>query len=162
MRVSIHTADNIIVIDGKTLAVDCRTLRSREVAALQWYGQMGEVEFIGHKRQNEIIRSLKEFQDFIDRAQPIPEPEPPTPDELDAMHEGYMARHPNARAAWDERDAAMKREAEMRAAEIEKGRQALADHETAAKPLPPTPIAGATQVNPQLEPEKPKTKPKKK
>jgi hypothetical protein len=157
MRVSIQTADNIITIDGKAHHVDCTGLRGRNISAVQWYGELGEVEFIGHKQPNQTIRSLGDLQYYVDEAKPIPEPEPPTPDELQAQHQAYMARHPNARAAWDERDAALTREAEMRRAEIEKGEAALESGETAAKPLPGQPIAAETQTQP-----KPKTKPKKK
>jgi hypothetical protein len=169
MRVSIQAIDNMIVIDGKPFALDCTRLRGQNISAVQWYGDRGEVEFVEHKQQNQIIKSFKAFEEYLAGKQEINEPEPPTPDELDAEHRAYMERHPNARAAWDERDAAIRREAEMRAAEIERGKEALASGETAARPLPGTSVPGApppVSPKPSTAPSeaetKPKTKPKKK
>jgi hypothetical protein len=172
MRVSILVADNVIVIDGKTMNVDLQALRGRNISAVQWYGELGEVEFAGHKQANQSIRSFKEFQEFVDRAKPPPDPKTPTPDELDAGHQAYLQRNPDALRPWKERDAAIKREAEMRQAEMQKGQDALASGTTAARPLPGAqpPLLQPPFVAPgleqpgesQSETPKPKTKPKKK
>jgi len=171
MRVSIQVDDNIIVIDGKTMNVDLQALRGRNISAVQWYGELGEVEFKGHKLANQSIRSIKEFQEFIDRAKPPPDPKTPTPDELDAQHRAYLERNPDALRPWQDRDAAIKREAKMRNAEMKKAQDALASGETAARPLPGTQppllqppfIAPGTEaVQEQELQSKPKTKPKKK
>ena len=166
MRVSMQVADNVIVVDGKTLNVDFQALRGRNISAVQWYGELGEVEFKNHVQANQTIRSFKEFQEFIVRAMPPPDPKTPTPDELDAQHFGYLERNPDALRPWAERDAALKREAEMRQAEMQKGQDALAGCETAARPLPPShPFVAPGLEQPgesQSETPKPKTKPKKK
>jgi hypothetical protein len=153
MRVSIQVDDNIIVIDGKVMNVDLQALRGRNISAVQWYGELGEVEFKGHKQANQTIRSIKEFQEFMKRAKPPPDPTAPTPDELDAQHRAYLERNPDARRAWDERDAAMKRDAEARAALAAQGQQALEDHTTSAKPLP------APEQRPPLQPGAPERPP---
>ena len=165
MRVSMQVADNVIVVDGKTLNVDLQALRGRNISAVQWYGELGEVEFKNHVQANQTIRSFKEFQEFIVRAMPPPDPKTPTPDELDAQHFGYLERNPDALRPWAERDAALKREAEMRQAEMQKGQDALASGATAARPLPPSPpfvAPGTEAVQEQELQSKPKTKPKKK
>jgi hypothetical protein len=169
MRVSIQAADNIIIIDGKILTVNCSTLRSRNISAVQWYDELGEVEFKDHKQANQAIRSIKEFQSLIDEAKPLADPKAQTPDELDAQHRAYMERNPDARRAWDERDAALKRESEMRKAEQQKAAEALASGATDAKPLPGAPpftgLPDPPQPQSPMQPEtgtKPKMKPKKK
>jgi hypothetical protein len=108
-RVSIQVEDNIAVIDKKVMMVDCTQLRSNRISALQWYGDHGEIEYQEHKKPNEVIHSFDEFQSLVTAAKPIPSPKPPTPKELEEMHNRFMLEHPDARRAWEERDAEVKR-----------------------------------------------------
>jgi D-alanyl-D-alanine carboxypeptidase len=126
MRVSIIPADNMVVIDGKAMFADLKVLRGRNVSAVQWFDRRGEVEFVGHAQQNQVITSLKMFQEFIDLARTPPDPRSPTPSELEAQNRAYIFRNPEARRAWDEQDAAQRREAEARAALEKKGQEAAA------------------------------------
>ena len=72
MRVSIIAADNMVVIDGTAHDCDCSKLLAHGISALQWYGAEGEIEYVGHKQPNEITDSLENFQEFIDKATPVP------------------------------------------------------------------------------------------
>jgi hypothetical protein len=76
MRVSINSIDNTIVVDGKGMTVDCAGLRAEEISAVQWHGDHGEIEFIGHKKYNQTIDDFSRFQVYVDRAEPFPEPKP--------------------------------------------------------------------------------------
>jgi hypothetical protein len=108
-RVSIVVEDDIIVIDKKVMTVDCAPLRSNRISAIQWYGDHGEIEFERHHKPNEVLHSLEEFQSLVTAAKPIPSPKPPTPQELNETHNRLMLEHPDARRAWDQRDAEVKR-----------------------------------------------------
>lgn len=109
MRVSVQVADDIIVVDGKVMTVNCEALREHRVSAIQWYGDRGEIEFEQHHKPNEIIEDAASLQKFVDVAKPIPSPKTLTPDELLEMRNRYMLEHPDARKAWDEHDAEAKR-----------------------------------------------------
>ena len=109
MRVSIQVADDIVIIDRVAKTVDCAPLRNNQISAVQWYGDHGEIEFERHHKPNEVFRSFEEFQSFVTAAKPIPSPKAPTPQELDEMHNRYMLEHPDARRAWEERDAEVQR-----------------------------------------------------
>ena len=74
MRVSIIAEDNKIYIDKIGHDCDCRPLLTDNISAVQWYGDYGEVEFVGHKMPNMRIESLSGFQQLIDKATPTPIP----------------------------------------------------------------------------------------
>jgi hypothetical protein len=182
-RVSIQVEDNIVVVDRKVLTVDCSPLREKRISAVQWYDDHGEVEFERHHKGNEIIHSLEEFQSLVTAAKPIPSPKPPTPQELDEMHNRFMLEHPEARAAWEQRDAEVKRlhrEAQLRdpryqemlreldrlAKAGDQRAQEMLDELNAQQPntiapAPTTPPLPARQET-AAKPEKSKPKPKKK
>jgi hypothetical protein len=108
-RVSIQAADDIIVIDRAVKTVDCTKLREAKISAVQWYGDHGEIEYQRHAKPNETFDSLEQFQSLVTAAKPIPSSKPPTPAELDEMNNRFMLEHPDARRAWEERDAEVKR-----------------------------------------------------
>ena len=108
-RVSIIAEDDSIVIDRVAKMVDCTKLREAKISAVQWYGDHGEIEFELHHKPNETFHSLEEFQVLVDGAKPIPSPRPPTPQELDEMQNRFMLEYPDARKAWEERDAEVRR-----------------------------------------------------
>lgn len=68
MRLSIIAADNVIVIDGAVHESNCSGLMAKGISALQWYGDEGEIEYVGHMKPNELTKDLKPFQQYIDRA----------------------------------------------------------------------------------------------
>ena len=108
-RVSIIAEDDSIVIGRVAKMVDCTKLREAKISAVQWYGDHGEIEFERHHKSNETFHSLEEFQVLVDGAKPIPSPRPPTPQELDEMQNRFMLEYPDARKAWEERDAEVRR-----------------------------------------------------
>ena len=108
-RVSIIAEDDSIVIDRVAKMVDCTKLREAKISAVQWYGDHGEIEFERHHKPNETFHSLEEFQVLVDGAKPIPSPRPPTPQELDEMQNRFTLEYPEARKAWEERDAQVRR-----------------------------------------------------
>ena len=108
-RVSIIAEDDSIVIDRVAKMADCTKLREAKISAVQWYGDHGEIEFERHHKPNETFHSLEEFQVLVDGAKPIPSPRPPTPQELDEMQNRFMLEYPDARKAWEERDAEVRR-----------------------------------------------------
>jgi hypothetical protein len=148
MRVSIIAEDDCIVVDKVAKLVDCRELIAKEISAIQWYGDHGEIEFVGHKKPNEVFHSFEEFQSLVTAAKPIPSPKPPTPQELDEMHNRFMLEHPNARQAWDQRDAEVRRLQEVA-------------HDPGLRPPPlPAPEPPPKAPKPAPVPTKPKTEKK--
>lgn len=69
MRVSIIAADNTIMIDGVHHVCDTSVLIKEGISAVQWYGDHGEVEYVGHVKPNDAIESLHEYQEFVDHAE---------------------------------------------------------------------------------------------
>jgi hypothetical protein len=98
----------------------------------------------GITKPNEVFHSFEEFQSLVTAAKPIPSPKPPTPKELDEMHNRFMLEHPNAREAWIARDNELQRL-----------------FESAQPPQPSPPLPPFPQPTPP-QPETPKPKPKKK
>ena len=45
MRISIVTEDNRMFNDGLMFLVDCQNLRDKNIHAVQWYDEWGEVEY---------------------------------------------------------------------------------------------------------------------
>ena len=82
MRVAINAIDNVVTIDGWPHNCDCKALLGDEISAVQWYGDHGEIEFVGHKRPNARFDDFSEFQEFVDQAEPWPKPK--TAEELEA------------------------------------------------------------------------------
>jgi hypothetical protein len=109
MRASVQVADDIIVIDGEPMIVDCTGLRKLGVSAIQWYGERGEIEFERHHKPNETITDMASLQTLIEAARPIPSPTPPTPQQLDEMHNRFLLEHPDWRKPWRDRDDEIKR-----------------------------------------------------
>jgi hypothetical protein len=62
MRVLIVVAQNTIIIDGRGMALDCTSLRSKQISALRWYGDHGEIEYVGSVRPLAQIMKLDAFQ----------------------------------------------------------------------------------------------------
>lgn len=70
-RVSIHTEDNKICIDGAWHDVDCRALVQKGIRAVQWHGSVGEVEYVGHQFQNDVFDDFTPFDGYVKKATPI-------------------------------------------------------------------------------------------
>src|SRR5262249_25591170 len=81
MRVALHCLDDVVHIDGRRLRTDWATLREGGISAVQWYGEKGEVEYIGHQQPNEAIEDFEPLRFAVERAEQFPEPEPMTPEE---------------------------------------------------------------------------------
>ena len=109
MRVSVQVADDIIVVDGAVMTVDCTSLRKLRVSAIQWYGDHGEVEFDRHHKPNEHMPDFTSLQKLVEAGRHLSSPKPPTPAELTEMHNRLLIEYPDWRRPWDERDAEMKR-----------------------------------------------------
>jgi hypothetical protein len=77
MRVSINAIDDVITIDGTAGLTDCAALFAQGISAVQWRDDIGELEFVGHSKPNEVITEFTPYQSYVDNAVPIPEPEPP-------------------------------------------------------------------------------------
>lgn len=77
MRVSINAADNIVVIDGEPCRSDCAELITSGISIVQWYGDHGEIEFIGHAQPNGAITDFAPYQSYVDNAVPL-NPSPST------------------------------------------------------------------------------------
>ena len=105
MRVALNCADNQIHIDGKLMQVDCTSLREVGISAIQWYGDRGEVEYKGHMQPNALIKSFKPYQDFVDMAEPWPEPRILTPQEHAKQYEEWLKNHPEHKAAIEAENA---------------------------------------------------------
>jgi hypothetical protein len=158
MRVSIQVADDIVVIDRVAKQVDCAPLRSNRISAIQWYGDHGEIEFERHHKPNEVFHSFEEFQSLVTAAKPIPSPKPPTPQELDEMRNRFMLEHPDARQAWIERDAEIKRLFDRAAQPAQP--QPRPPNTPAPATLPPNPQHPPDPVPPAPMPQNPMTPPK--
>ncbi len=65
MRLTIVTEDNVVGIDNVWCQVDCSELISKDIRALQWYGDFGVTESFG--MENAQINSLDEFKGLIDK-----------------------------------------------------------------------------------------------
>ena len=66
-RITIIKSDSHVGIDGQFFPVDCSDL-PENFHALQWYGTLGEVEWLGNpKPQNTEIISIAPYQKYIDR-----------------------------------------------------------------------------------------------
>jgi hypothetical protein len=94
VRVSIHTTDNTIYLDGKPMRCDCAALREKHVTAVQWHDDRGEIEYFGHKQPNEPIESFELVRPFVERAKPFPQPKAMTLEESKAHWEKYLIDHP--------------------------------------------------------------------
>jgi hypothetical protein len=82
MRVSIIPTDGVVVVEGQAEAVDCSAVAA-DVHAVQWYGALGEVEFIyvpGEQfRCNEVITDFAPYQSIVDLwVTEAKKPAPPT------------------------------------------------------------------------------------
>ena len=98
MRVSLNCVDDVIHINGKPMVVDCSALRDEGISAIQWYGKHGEIEFLGHPKPNEMIKDFTPYQDFVDMAEPWPEPKLLTLEEHRKLHDEWLEKHPEYKA----------------------------------------------------------------
>jgi hypothetical protein len=60
------------MIDGAAHDVDCSALLEKGIRAVQWYNDVGEVEYVGHHKPNHEIRDMIAYQQFIHQATPKP------------------------------------------------------------------------------------------
>jgi hypothetical protein len=75
MRVTIIADDNAVYVEGECFLIDCAALRKKNIHAVQFYREHGEVEYKSqwlkdesrwHREPNKMIDSVAEFQDIID------------------------------------------------------------------------------------------------
>jgi hypothetical protein len=70
-NISIIPVDNIVVIDGLAMPVDCKSV-AQDVHAVIWHGSVGEIEFIVPRpvplvgRPPETITSMEEYAGLLD------------------------------------------------------------------------------------------------
>lgn len=83
MRVTIVRSDNIVIVDGKPLRVDCSSVNA-DIHAVQWSDTVGEIEYEtgagGDRHPNAVITDISPFQPIIDlwtAANSAPPPPPP-------------------------------------------------------------------------------------
>lgn len=50
---------------------DCAELRAQGISAVQWDGKEGHIEYIGHKKPNEMITSFTRFQKYFAHSTPL-------------------------------------------------------------------------------------------
>jgi hypothetical protein len=75
MRATITVEDNIITVDGQWRRVDCSPLIADGIRAVQWHGEIGEVEFVTvmdaentpTRKPNETITDFSPYQTYIDQ-----------------------------------------------------------------------------------------------
>lgn len=77
MRVSIIANDNHIFIDLVAQDTDCTDLLAAGISAVQWEGESGHIEYVGHSLPNAEIRDFSPYQKYIDQSTPFPEEPPP-------------------------------------------------------------------------------------
>jgi hypothetical protein len=69
MKLTIIFPDDIVIIDGIALKVDCSAM-SPGIHAVQWNGQRGHIEYavddVGNKKLNDQIEDVAQFQPIID------------------------------------------------------------------------------------------------
>jgi hypothetical protein len=78
MRVTIHTAENVIYIDGKGKALNCEGLRGRQIASVWWDGKHGTIKFVNGTKTPSKIAKIDapqpdgfSLQGLIDMARPF-------------------------------------------------------------------------------------------
>lgn len=85
MRLTIIRDDNLVIVDGRPLRIDCSAL-PQSVSAVQWYGDHGEVETTDGdgRRANLAMQSMDDYQSLVDawqaeadRLSNLPPPPPP-------------------------------------------------------------------------------------
>jgi hypothetical protein len=124
VRVSIHSTDNTIYIDGKAMRCDCADLREKHISAVQWDRDKGEIEYFGHKQPNEPIKSFELVSPFVDRAHPFPQPKAMTLEESKAHWEQYLRDHPElAESLENERIRLAEEQARMEAEQAKIGKK---------------------------------------
>jgi hypothetical protein len=73
MRVTIHAIDNIVYINNEVRNSDCAELLAEGVRAIQWDNKNGILEYVGHKKPNEVITDFAPYQKYIDQSTTFPE-----------------------------------------------------------------------------------------
>jgi len=71
MRVAILVPQNVIIIDGKGMYLDCRQLRSQGIALVRWNKDHGDIEYAGGAKRNGSIKKFDAFKHHVDAASPF-------------------------------------------------------------------------------------------
>lgn len=75
MRATIVVEDNIVLIEGEAMPVDCKALIADGIRAVQWYEVFGEVEYRTEldtkekaftRKGNEKITDFSPYQKYVD------------------------------------------------------------------------------------------------
>ena len=71
MRVAILVPQNVIIIDGEGMYLDCRPLRSQGISLVRWNKDHGNIEYAGGAKPNGSIKKLDAFKHHVDAASPF-------------------------------------------------------------------------------------------
>jgi len=75
MEVQIIAASNVIMIDGKGKKLNCESLRSKQIAFVNWYGERGEIKYasgaLAPIAKIEAATGGWSLQQLIDMAKPF-------------------------------------------------------------------------------------------
>jgi hypothetical protein len=71
MRVAVLVPQNVIIIDGKGMYLDCRQLRSQGIALVRWNKDHGDIEYAGGAKRNGSIKKFDAFKHHVDAASPF-------------------------------------------------------------------------------------------
>jgi len=74
MRVTIIVPDDMVIVDGRPIPVDCSEL-NQNIRVVQWYDDHGEIEFDNapgrNFRRNGRINDLSDFKSIVDTWQAL-------------------------------------------------------------------------------------------
>jgi hypothetical protein len=65
VRITIVCDDNVVLIDGRVIIIDCSSIAAT-IHAVQWYDTYGEIEYKELERGPDSISDLSQFQSLID------------------------------------------------------------------------------------------------
>lgn len=71
MRVAVLVPQNVIIIDGKGMYLDCRPLRSQGISLVRWNKDHGDIEYAGGAKPTGSIRKFDAFKRYVDAARPF-------------------------------------------------------------------------------------------
>lgn len=99
MKLTINRSDNVVIVDGRRLDIDCSGLPNN-ISAVQFDGERGEIEFFpdqdGDYAPNQVITSTEQFSGVItawqSAANAIDNPPPPTLQQAIITKQGEVMR----------------------------------------------------------------------
>ena len=106
MRVTIIVDDNMVFVEGKSRRVDCAALVANNIHAVQWYADIGEIEFGSvfnpdtktlMRQPNQSITDFSSFQTYVDAWQIENAAQELIELEYEEQHARNLARNEEAR-----------------------------------------------------------------